>query len=170
MRFVIMAAVLSGAALLVTQHTYSNSRHYEQCRYLYTDNEIQDLLDGEGITVSHDGELNQYPGPRQVLAASGELNLSAQQKAKIQGIYDRMRLDTVTVGRAIQEQERELEQLISTGGSTAAADIVVREVAEKHQKMRDIHIAAHMQVKSQLTPEQLEDYHRLHAHQSAHTH
>lgn len=170
MRFAILAAALTGAALLVTQHTYSKSQHYEQCRYLYTDNEIQDLLDGEGISVSHDGELNQYPGPRQVLAAAEELALSPQQKTKIQAIYDRMRLDTVTVGRAIQEQERELEQLISTGGSTAAADLVVREVAEKHQKMRDIHLAAHVQVKNQLTPEQLEEYHRLHAHQTAHTH
>src|SRR5688572_563224 len=135
MRLLILAVALTGAALLLTQQTYSNTRHYEQCRYLYTDNEIQDLLDGEGITVSHDGELNQYPGPREVLAAGDELGLNADQRTRIQAIYDQMRRDTVTVGRAIQDQERELEQLISTGGSTAAADLVVREVAEKHQQM-----------------------------------
>lgn len=170
MRIVGLAAVLSLAALLLTQHTYSNSRHYEQCRYLYSDHEIQDLLAGEGINVEHDPELNQYPGPGQVLAAAGELELSAAQSSKIKAIYEQMKQDTLKVGHSIVEQERELEQLISTGGSTDAANIVVREIAEKHQKLRDIHLGAHQQTRGQLTHEQLEEYHQLHLHDAAHQH
>jgi Spy/CpxP family protein refolding chaperone len=170
MRILGLAVVLAAAALLLTQHTYSNSRHYEQCRYLYTDNEIQELLNGEGISIDHDEELNQYPGPNQVLAAADELGLSREQVQKITAINEQMRRDAVSLGRAIMDQEKELEQLISTGASTDAANLMLREVAEKHQKLHDIHLAAHVQVKSQLTPEQLEEYHRLHAHQTAHTH
>jgi Spy/CpxP family protein refolding chaperone len=170
MRILGLAVVLTIAALLLTQHTYSNSRHYEQCRYLYTDHEIQDLLAGEGLSVEHDAEVNRYPGPEQALAAADELQLTPAQAQNIRAIYDQMKSDTVTVGRAIVEQERQLEELISTGGSTDAANIVVREVAEKHQQIRDIHLAAHAAVKAQLTPEQLEEYHQLHLHDTAHTH
>src|SRR3972149_5532362 len=90
------------------------SQRVDEVKTLSTD-EIQGLLNGEGMGLAKAAELNHYPGPRHVLDLSSELNLSGEQRLKTERIYNAMHERAVHLGKQIIEKEKELDALFSTG-------------------------------------------------------
>src|SRR3972149_857848 len=76
------------------------SQRVDEVKTLSTD-EIQGLLNGEGMGMAKAAELNHYPGPRHVLDLASQLQLSEAQRSKAQAIYDRMHHEAVRLGMAI---------------------------------------------------------------------
>ncbi|MCY0725949.1 hypothetical protein OVW19_29850, partial [Klebsiella pneumoniae] len=55
-------------------------------------------------------ELNGYPGPMHVLELSDKLHLSAEQKARIEGLFASMKAEAVPLGARLLEQEAALDR------------------------------------------------------------
>lgn len=133
----------------------------DEGKTLSTD-EIQGLLNGEGMGMAKAAELNHYPGPRHVLDLASQLQLSEAQRSKAQEIYDRMRDEAVRLGRAILSKEEEL-------GNTFKKDEVdsnklktlVMEIARLRGELRLVHLLAHLEMKRALSPGQIEKYDEL---------
>src|SRR5207245_922014 len=73
--------------------------------------EIAELKAGAGMRLARAAELNSYPGPRHVLdaIAAGKLAASAEQRERVQQVFNEMNRDAVRVGTQILEEEQMLE-------------------------------------------------------------
>lgn len=124
--------------------------------------EIQALLNGEGMAQAKAAELNHYPGPKHVLELADKLKLTPKQKEDAQEIYKHMHSNATRLGTLIIDAERELERLFASGevdheklwGAT-------RNIGKLRGELRMTHLSAHLTMKAALTPEQLKRYDEL---------
>jgi hypothetical protein len=63
-----------------------------------SDQQIADLKAGRGMGLALPAELNGYPGPAHVLELADQLGLTADQKARIQNLFDSMKAEAVPLG------------------------------------------------------------------------
>jgi uncharacterized protein (DUF305 family) len=63
--------------------------------------EVDGLLAGEGMGYARSAELNGYPGPKHVLDLATQLQLTSEQQASIQNIFETMNVKAVGLGQAI---------------------------------------------------------------------
>jgi Spy/CpxP family protein refolding chaperone len=116
-------------------------------------------MEGTGMGMAKPAELNQYPGPRHVLDNAEALRLSDVQRTAIEASFREMKTEAVTLGRQIVEAEKRLDALFAerTASPTSVAQLT-RHVAELAGQLRAVHLRAHLAVRAQLTPEQIEQY------------
>ena len=69
--------------------------------------EIEQLLQGQGMGLAKAAELNHYPGPRHVLDLGAQLELTPVQREATEAAFRRMRDEAVGLGRQIVERERQ---------------------------------------------------------------
>ena len=67
--------------------------------------QIQDYLEGHGMSLALPAELNGYPGPRHVLEMADELDLTPEQLAQIRDLFDDMRLEAISLSEEIVKRE-----------------------------------------------------------------
>jgi len=127
-----------------------------------SEDEIATLLKGEGMGLAKAAELNGYPGPAHVLGVAKELDLSDAQHRRVQAIFDRMHATAVSLGSQIIARERVLDQLLAKGEMTPRhlADETA-QIAALQGRLRAAHLAAHLETRPLLTPEQISTYQRL---------
>ncbi len=162
MRFLIITLILVGVGLAVasTQSPYSGEETNE-IKSL-SPNEINGLLQGEGMGFAKAAELNQYPGPRHVLDMAGQLQLSNQQIAQTNQIFENMRENTVSLGIQLVNYEKELDSLFSTGQVAASElDSLLLKIGETRAKLRGAHLHAHLEMKKILNHHQIMMYDNL---------
>ena len=108
------------------------------------------------------GELNHFPGPAHVLELRAQLGLSARQISAVQDSFDRMSAAARPLGFEIVVAERRLDEAFASGvidpemlrAETAA-------IGELQRKLRAVHLAAHLETRSLLSPEQIAHYDAL---------
>ncbi|MBZ5555218.1 MAG: hypothetical protein LAO21_21105 [Acidobacteriia bacterium] len=121
--------------------------------------QVQSLLGGEGMGMAKAAELNHYPGPRHVLDLASTLQLSNDQIAQSQAIYDEMHQKAVTLGEQILRQEVALDHLFEAQEvSSDRVRTLVAEIAVLQGQLRGVHLLAHVAEKQVLSPEQVERY------------
>jgi Spy/CpxP family protein refolding chaperone len=106
--------------------------------------------------------MNHYPGPRHVLDLADELKLSPEQRQQAEDIYQRMRTQAMPLGEQIVTEERHLNDLFATGTidpQTLASSTA--KIAELQGRFRDVHLSAHLAMRTLLTPAQIAGYDRL---------
>lgn len=127
-----------------------------------SDDDVAGLLGGEGLGMAKAAELNGYPGPRHVLMLAAELKLTAAQQQRAQEIFDRMSAAAKPLGAELVEREQGLDQLFAKNEITperlAAATAAIGELGAR---LRSVHLAAHIDTRALLDPEQLVRYQRL---------
>ena len=124
--------------------------------------EIQALLNGEGMGAAKAAELNHYPGPRHVLDFGPQLQLSEDQRSKIQEIYDRMHEEAVRLGKTILHKEEELDHTFKKDKvDPTKLKTLVMEIARLRGELRLVHLLAHLEMKRVLSREQIEKYDEL---------
>ncbi len=125
----------------------------------FSDEEIQGLLNGEGMGVAKVAELNHYPGPRHVLDLKDQLNLSEKHRVETQKLFDTMHAQAVRLGKLIIEKEQELENLFAKKeGDENKIKALVQKIARFQGELRFIHLQAHFRMKAVLSPEQISQY------------
>jgi len=140
--------------------SYANQR-VDQVKTLSAD-EIQGLLNGEGMGMARAAELNHYPGPRHVLEFASQLQLSEAQRSKAQAIYDLMHHEAVRLGRAILLKEEELDNTSKKDDlDSNKLKTVVMEIGRLRSELRLVHLLAHLEMKRVLSREQIEKYDEL---------
>ena len=107
-----------------------------------SDDQVADLKSGRGMGLALAAELNGYPGPSHVLALAEKLALSADQRTKVQHLFDSMKAEALQVEAKLIEQESELDRLFasrtvtpdSLKGAAAAIALTQGELRETHLK------------------------------------
>ena len=127
-----------------------------------SDQETADYLEGHGMGLSKVAELNHYPGPRHVLDQADDLELSAEQLAKAEAIWEGMDSKARALGTMIVTKENVLERMYSTGAATPAdTRTLVDEIARLQADLRYTHLAAHLSMRSVLSTNQVAKYDEL---------
>ena len=91
--------VMAGAAGAAERSPYAGWR--ERNIKALSPEQVEDYLEGRGMSMALAAELNGYPGPRHVLELADELGLTADQLAQTQRLFEDMRLKAVELGERI---------------------------------------------------------------------
>jgi Spy/CpxP family protein refolding chaperone len=133
-----------------------------------SDDDTAALLKGAGMGMAKAAELNGYPGPAHVLELADQLKLSDGQRRQIQNIFDRMSAAAKPLGAELVEHERALDQLFAKG--EISTDRLAREttaIGELGGRLRSVHLAAHLETRALLSPDQIGTYERLRGYRDA---
>ena len=124
--------------------------------------EMKALKEGTGMGMAKPAELNHYPGPRHVLDMADELALTPAQTAELTKIYDRMHSTAVVLGGQIISKEKTLDEEFASGtiDKSTLADLTTR-IGALQAALRAVHLSAHLETRSVLTPDQIARYDSL---------
>jgi len=127
-----------------------------------SDEDIDALRKGEGMGLAKAAELNGYPGPAHVRTFAKQLRLSDEQLAQITAIFDRMSAAAKSLGAEMIDREQALDQLFVKGEITPerlATETIA--IGELNGRLRAVHLAAHLETRALLQPDQLALYRQL---------
>ena len=120
---------------------------------------VADLLAGRGAGYALAAELNHHPGPLHVLEAATELDLRPEQEQATREIFAAMQGEAQELGRQLVDLEAELDRGFRAATlSEAELARLTGEIAAVEGRLRATHLAAHLQTKAILTPEQVARY------------
>jgi len=128
--------------------------------------QVDDLQTGRGMGLALAAELNGYPGPSHVLELGDRLDLTADQRAEVQRLFDSMKQETVPLGNRLVEQERELDHLFSARAVTPdslKASLVA--ISETQGRLRESHLKYHLSTAALLNQSQMQKYAELRGYQ-----
>jgi hypothetical protein len=136
-----------------------------------SDEDIAALRKGEGMGLAKAAELNGYPGPAHVRALGKQLRLSDDQLCEITAIFDRMSAAAKSEGAEMIDREQALDRLFMKGEITPerlAAETIA--IGELNGRLRAVHLAAHLETRALLRPEQLALYQQLRGYRESKGH
>ena len=134
-----------------------------------SDQQIADLNTGRGMGLALAAELNGYPGPSHVLELADKLELSAEQRASVQRLFDSMKAEAMPLGSKLIEQEAELDrQFASRAVTPESLKASTAAVAATQGTLRETHLKYHLSTGSILTQAQMTKYAELRGYDSGH--
>ncbi len=165
----IIAGVLLIASAALAQTPYGGM----QTRPIkaLSDDQVADLKNGRGMGLALAAELNGYPGPSHVLELSDKLALSADQRTKVQHLFDSMKAEALPVGGKLIEQELELDRLFAS--RTVTPDSLKRAtagIALTQGELRETHLKYHLFTVALLNQDQIRRYSELRGYSDGHPH
>jgi Spy/CpxP family protein refolding chaperone len=161
MKSLVVAIVLSFVASVAFAQSPYAGMQTRSIKAL-SEQQIADLKAGRGMGLALPAELNGYPGPAHVLELSDQLGLSAEQKARIQSLFDSMKAEAVPLGERLLEQEAALDQQFASRSVTPESlKAVTAAIGVTQGELRDTHLKYHLQTAQILTPDQMQRYSAL---------
>ena len=154
----LVALLVSSAALAQTPYSGMQTRGIKAL----SDSQIGDLQAGRGMSLALAAELNGYPGPLHVLELADRLGLSAEQRGKVQQLFDSMKAEAASLGAKLIEQEAELDRQFS--GRTVAPESlgsITAAIATTQGQLRATHLKYHLSTAALLSPQQIQQYAQL---------
>lgn len=149
-----------------TQQTHSTHAPYAgfQTREIkaLSPQQIEDLKAGKGMSLALPAELNGYPGPSHSLELAEKLKLSADQKKRLQALFDAMSKEAKAIGLEVIEAERTLDGLFKN--KTVNRQNLVEATkasADAQARLRASHLRYHLDTIEVLSPDQVTTYNRL---------
>jgi hypothetical protein len=156
-KFWISAALVLATATAHAQQPYAGM----QTRPVKALSEQQtaDLRAGRGMGLALAAELNGYPGPLHVLELADQLALTADQRTRVQQLFDAMKAEAIPVGTKLIEQEMELDRLFASRSITAdRLKAMTSSIAETQGALRDTHLKYHLSTAAILSQHQVRRY------------
>lgn len=133
--------------------------------------EVSELLKGQGMGFAKAAELNGYPGPAHVLELAPQLTLSREQLSRTEALFQEMQEDAVRVGSELVEAERQLDQRFSAHSVTSASlRLSLARIAELRAELRRVHLEAHLRQYRLLSEAQVEAYRALRGYAASNAH
>jgi Spy/CpxP family protein refolding chaperone len=159
-RFPFMAGLILWSGFAVAQTPYAGM----QTRSIkaLSEQQMADLGAGRGMGLALAAELNGYPGPSHVLELADRLDLTAEQRAEVQRLFDSMKQEAVSIGAKLIEQEAELDRQFA--GRTVTPETLrasTGAVAATQGALREAHLKYHLSTAALLTPGQMRRYAEL---------
>ena len=134
-----------------------------------SEGDVAALRDGQGWGFAKPAEMNGWPGPRHVLDLGDRLGLDADQRTRIQAIFDAMQAEARRLGPPYIEAEQALDAAFLSGGiDPARLDALLTNAAKARAALRAVHLRAHMATAPLLTRHQRHTYMRLRGHGGGH--
>ncbi len=166
MRIWISAALLLTSAAVANAQTPYAGMQTRPIKAL-SEQQMADLSAGRGMGLALAAELNGYPGPVHVLELADNLNLSPDQRAGIQRLFDSMKAEAVPLGSRLIEQEADLDRQFA--GHTVTPDSLrasTAAVAATQGALRETHLKYHLSTVAVLSPGQIQRYAELRGYDS----
>ena len=136
-----------------------------------SDQQIADLGAGRGMGLALAAELNGYPGPLHVLELADKLDLSADQRASMQRLFNSMKAEAMPLGSKLIEQEADLDKQFANRTVTPESlRATTAAVAATQGMLRETHLKYHLSTGSILTPSQMTKYAELRGYGGGHKH
>jgi len=127
-----------------------------------SEQQVADLRAGRGMGLALAAELNGYPGPMHALEMADALDLSGQQRAKMQELFAIMKAEAIPLGERLIAQEAELDKAFANKTITAATLATSTEaIGATHSALRQTHLKYHLSTVEVLTPTQVQRYGEL---------
>ena len=124
--------------------------------------DIAELKRGGGWGLAKAAELNGMPGPAHILEMESKINLTAEQKLKIEKLFNDMRSQAIPLGNQLISLEEKLNNKFTTGKiNKPALKKLVEEIEMVRAKLRVVHLAAHLETPKILSKHQIGLYNRL---------
>ncbi|WP_206932359.1 periplasmic heavy metal sensor [Roseococcus thiosulfatophilus] len=121
--------------------------------------QVEDLLQGRGMTLALAAELNGWPGPSHVLEHAEALHLSADQRRATETLMAAHRARAMTLGRQIVEAERELDRAFRDRSVTPATLAAQTDrIGALQAALRAEHLRTHLEQTALLHPPQVARY------------
>jgi Spy/CpxP family protein refolding chaperone len=150
--------LLSGASIAETPYAGMQARTIKAL----SDPQLADLRAGRGMGLALVAELNGYPGPAHVLELADKLDLTPDQRSKVQGLFDSMKAEALPLGARLIEQEAALDRQFAVHTVTPESlRTATAEVASTQGSLRETHLKYHLSTVAILTPEQTHRYAEL---------
>jgi Spy/CpxP family protein refolding chaperone len=108
------------------------------------------------------GELNGYPGPIHVLELADHLQISNEQRQRVQQQYEAMKAEAVQVGKNLIALEQELDRAFA--GQTieqATLTALTTQIGDTQAQLRAVHLKYHLTTAELLTLHQRHRYEEL---------
>jgi Spy/CpxP family protein refolding chaperone len=122
----------------------------------------QVLADGRGAGLAFAADQNGYPGPLHVLELTRELQITAEQEARMRSLFETMRSEARARAGRLAAAEAKLARLFTDGAADERAVRAAVEDAEAARRdVRLVHLLAHLQTHDVLTEAQRQKYHEL---------
>jgi uncharacterized protein (DUF305 family) len=119
--------------------------------------EIQLIRSGEGAGLARAAAMNGLPGPRHVLDAADNLELTSEQAAQIQRIYESMHAAAVEVRAAYLNAQEAFEiELRSSQVTTQTLPGRLSDVDRQRTELARVHLQADLETAALLPREQRE--------------
>ena len=124
--------------------------------------QMDDLKSGRGMGLALAAELNGYPGPSHVLELADRLDLSADQRSKVQELFDSMKQEATPLGAKLIDQERDLNRLFADRVVTPdTLKVALAVISATQGQLRESHLKYHLSTASVLTEAQMQKYAEL---------
>ncbi|MFM9851081.1 MAG: hypothetical protein ACKVP3_28635 [Hyphomicrobiaceae bacterium] len=107
-------------------------------------------------------ELNGYPGPMHALELADRLQLSVEQKQRLQQLYEAMKAEAMAAGERLIAGERELDR--EFGAQKMTADrlaLLTAQIGERQGELRAVHLKYHLVTAELLSADQRQRYAEL---------
>ncbi len=139
---------------------YSGEEH-RKIKSLSPD-DIAELKKGGGWGLAKAAELNGVPGPAHILELDKKIQLTHEQKQKIQKLFDAMKSEAITLGEQLIRLEENLNSHFADGTiNQTLLEKSVQDIEKVRAKLRIVHLSTHLQTPDILTFEQIGLYNRL---------
>jgi Spy/CpxP family protein refolding chaperone len=156
--FTFALLLVSSASIAQTPYAGMQSRPIKAL----SEQQIADLRVGRGMGLALAAELNGYPGPSHVLELADKLDLSPDQRAQVQRLFDSMKAEAIPLGSRLIEQEANLDRQFATHAVTPETlKVATAEVAMTQGALRETHLKYHLATVKILTPDQMQRYAEL---------
>jgi len=148
------------------QHDSKNHQPYADLKgrdiKALSQQQINDLKVGKGMSLALAAELNGYPGPAHVLELADQLKLNEQQKKRMQEMFKAMTKETRTLGIMVIEEEKKLNKLFKNKlANEQNLKEATLKIGEAQAKLREAHLRYHLLTTVILSKEQIDNYNRL---------
>jgi hypothetical protein len=161
MRLWISAALLLTSAAAANAQTPYAGMQARPIKAL-SEQQVADLGAGRGMGLALAAELNGYPGPSHLLELADKLNLSTDQRAAIQRLFDSMKAEAIPLGSKLIEQEADLDkQFASHTVTPESLKASTAAVAATQGTLRETHLKYHLSTAALLSSGQMLRYAEL---------
>ncbi|MFC0808880.1 hypothetical protein ACFHWW_26145 [Ensifer sp. P24N7] len=162
--FALLAVLLPLPAAAEGEHVHHSPYAGQELREIksLSAEDVAELKKGGGRGLAKAAELNGVPGPSHVLEMKRDIDLSADQEASTQRIFEKMREDAVVEGKRLIAAEMALEIGFRDGSiDQHSLRARLREIEAVRANLRYVHLAAHLQMMRVLKEEQVKRYNEL---------
>lgn len=153
-----LAAALPASA---QHHQHGNTYAGMQTRDIkaLSDDQLTALREGRGMGASLAAELNGVPGPMHVLQLRDQLQVTAAQRASLEGIVAAMKTSAQRLGEQVIDSERELDHAFRSGqADEAGIRALSARLGALNAELRATHLVAHLQTRQVLSVAQVQAY------------
>lgn len=127
-----------------------------------SDQDVTDLLQGQGMGLAKAAELNGYPGPAHVLEHADALALTDQQRTATTALLHAHKDAARKLGAALIASEEALDEAFKTGTiHPARLSALTGEIGQRQARLREEHLRTHLAQTALLHSDQIQRYSAL---------